>query len=68
VRTLYLKGQKENVFPSVLKVPREGPLVILVKARLTQGKAVGSEEGKDVDIVISCEEKLSRGFTAYDGT
>jgi hypothetical protein len=36
-------------FP-VLKAPRQCPLVLLIEVRLTEGKALGSEEGK----VLGC--------------
>jgi hypothetical protein len=38
------------IFPHVLKVPRQCPLVLLAKVRLREGKALGSEEGE----VLGC--------------
>jgi hypothetical protein len=38
--------ERKTFFPPVSKVPRQCPLVLLVKVNLRQAKALGSEEGE----------------------
>jgi hypothetical protein len=38
---------------SRLRLPRQCQLVLLVKARLKEGKALGSEKVKDLDVGLS---------------
>jgi hypothetical protein len=51
-----LGGGGENFFPT-LKVPRQCPLVFLVKICLSVSKALGSENGKGLkaEFVINTE-------------
>jgi hypothetical protein len=41
----------DTTFRWALKVPRQCPLVLLLEVRLTEGKALGSEQGNE----IGCE-------------
>jgi hypothetical protein len=58
---------QETCFSPVLKFPRQCPPVLLVEVCLREGEVLGSEKVKfqDMDFVMSRDEKLSRGFTAY---
>jgi hypothetical protein len=60
-----LGGEQKNV--ATLKVPRQLPLVLLVRVRLKQGKALEREGNElEIDFVTSRRNKSSLGFTAHD--
>jgi hypothetical protein len=58
-------GQKSAL---AYKVPRQCQFVLLVKAHLRKGKALGSEGGKVLGrrFLINRGKKLNGGFTAHD--
>jgi hypothetical protein len=60
-------GQWRTNFP-VLKAPRQRPLVLLIEVHLTEGKALGNEEGKVLRCGVCYDQrkKLEQGFTTHD--
>jgi hypothetical protein len=69
VRDTILRGHEKQFFFSLFKIPSQCLLVFLVQVNLREGKSSGSEKVKlwDVDFVVSREQELNKGFTAYDG-
>jgi hypothetical protein len=62
VVTLHLTGGNRDTF-SAMKVPRQCPLVLLVKAGCRQSKAFGSGEGR---AMRGARREVQQGLTALD--